>query len=279
MSGRDSKRESDIRGKDKTMRDSMVFYRSFFDATKDLPPEIYKEAMIALLEYALNGEIGNLSPTAKMFVMMAKPQIDANNQRYINGCKGGRKSEAKQEKVENTESVTEPSQNQVQTESKPELTEAKPKETNLEPNVYVYDNVNENVYVNDNKKHMCTAEADALFERLWEEYPVKKGKGQVSATQKKKLLAIGETALFKAIKRYRAELDKDSWRRAQNGGTFFNSGYVDYLDDNFVPDKVIAPKKQNKAGNQFCNFEQRDTDYDAMVKNQMHEWLDQAERA
>ncbi len=65
---------------------------------------------------------------------------------------------------------------------------------------------------------MCIAEAAALFERLWELYPVKKGKGQVSDTQKKKLLAIGETALLKAIERYRAELAKDSgWRRAQNG--------------------------------------------------------------
>ena len=44
------------------------------------------------------------------------------------------------------------------------------------------------VNVNDIKKTMC--EANALFERLWKMYPNKKGKGQVSDAQKKRLLAI-----------------------------------------------------------------------------------------
>ena len=38
---------------------------------------------------------------------------------------------------------------------------------------------------------MCKAEALALFEKDWELYPVKKGKGQVSDAQKMKLLKIG----------------------------------------------------------------------------------------
>lgn len=231
-------------------RDSMVFYRSFHEATRELPPEIYKEAMVALMDYALDGRINEVSAYANMFLQMAKPQVDANNQRYINGSKGGRKPEPKSEKGEVQKTKPEPKRNQTG--------------TNPEPNVNV--NVNENVNAKDNKKYLCTAEAAALFERLWELYPVKKGKGQVSDTQKKKLLAIGEPALLKAIERYRAELAKDSgWRRAQNGSTFFNSGYVDYLDDNFVPDKPMPQKSSSGGPNRFCNFEQRDTDYDAMV--------------
>ena len=38
-------------------RDSMVFYRSFHEATRELPSEIYKEAMVALMDYALDGRI------------------------------------------------------------------------------------------------------------------------------------------------------------------------------------------------------------------------------
>lgn len=231
-------------------RDSMVFYRSFHEATRELPPEIYKEAMVALMDYALDGRIDEVSAYANMFLRMAKPQVDANNQRYINGSKGGRKTEPKMKPEEVEKTKPEPKRNR--TETKPE------------PNVNENDNVNENV--KDNKKHLCTAEAAALFERLWELYPVKKGKGQVSDTQKKKLLAIGEPALLKAIERYRAELAKDSgWRRAQNGSTFFNSGYVDYLDANFVPDKPAPQKSSSGAQNKFCNFEQRDTDYDAIL--------------
>lgn len=244
-------------------RESMVFYRSFYEATKELPPEIYKEAMVALMDYALDGKLNKVSAYANMFLQMAKPQVDANNQRYINGSKGGRKSEPRTAKAEEEETEPEPKQNQAVTEP--------------EPN----EDVNENVNVKENKKHSCTAEATALFERLWAEYPVKKGKGQVSNTQKKRLLAIGEPALLKAIERYRAELAKDSgWRRAQNGSTFFNSGYVDYLDGNFVPDKERpAEKKSAGVPNRFHNFEQRNTDYDSMVIDQTLAWLKNEEDA
>ena len=93
---------------------------------------------------------------------------------------------------------------------------------------------------------MTKADIEAFFESIWELYPVKKGKGQVSDTQRKKLLKIGYDQMAKAIERYLNELKKDaSWRKPQNGSTFFNSGYVDYLDSNFAPDAKQAPQPQN----------------------------------
>lgn len=62
-----------------------------------------------------------------MFLQMAKPQVDTNNQRYINGSKGGRKPEPKLEKGEVQKTKAEPKRNQTGT--KPE------------PNVNVNDNV------------------------------------------------------------------------------------------------------------------------------------------
>lgn len=85
----------------------------------------------------------------------------------------------------------------------------------------------------NNKNNMCKAEALALFEKLWKLYPAKKGKGQVSDSQKMKLLKIGSEEMSRAIERYLADLKKEDWRRPQNGSTFFNSGYVDYLDKNY----------------------------------------------
>ena len=59
--------------------------------------------------------------------------------------------------------------------------------------------------------------------------------------------------MAKAIERYLKDLKKDaSWRQPQNGSTFFNSGYVDFLDKNFVPDENVArPTTQgaNRGGN------------------------------
>lgn len=84
------------------------------------------------------------------------------------------------------------------------------------------------------KKHIVQ-DAHALFEELWSLYPSKKGKGQVSEAKQKKLLVIGREEMVRAIDRYKADLKKDSgWRKPQNGSTFFNSGYVDYLDKNYV---------------------------------------------
>ena len=118
----------------------------------------------------------------------------------------------------------------------------------------VTDNVNVTVNVNDNNKNTL-ADAKALFERLWKVYPNKKGKGQVSDTQKKRLLAIGEDRLVKAIDRYSLELQKDAdWRKAQFGSTFFNSGYVDYLDENYAPGKATEHKGKSNA---FSNINHR----------------------
>ena len=79
-------------------------------------------------------------------------------------------------------------------------------------------------------------EAEAMFEELWLLYPVKKGKGQVSLSAKKRIAKVGIDEMRRAIDRYKAELAKDAdWRKPQNGSTFFNSGYVDYLDGNYEP--------------------------------------------
>ncbi len=107
-----------------------------------------------------------------------------------------------------------------------------------------------------NIKTLCKADADAeaLFEKLWPLYPVKKGKGQVSLAAKRRLLKVGHEEMVRAIDRYTTELEKDSdWRKPQNGSTFFNSGYVDYLDVNYTPGK---PKK--KAKNQTKGFAERE---------------------
>ncbi len=115
----------------------------------------------------------------------------------------------------------------------------------------------------ENKNTMCKADALALFEKLWKLYPSKKGKGQVSDTAKMRLLKIGYEEMVRAIDRYKTELEKDSdWRKPQNGSTFFNSGYVDYLDANYEPAKKSTKQKKNG----FNDFQQNDYDFDALEK-------------
>lgn len=76
----------------------------------------------------------------------------------------------------------------------------------------------------------------SFFQSIWALYPNKKGKGQVSLTQKKKLFSIGFEELSRCINRYKQS--KEEWKQWQNGSTFFNSGYIDFLDANFTEEKT-----------------------------------------
>lgn len=109
------------------------------------------------------------------------------------------------------------------------------------------------------------------FERLWKKYPSKKRKGQVSDTKKKVLYQIGEEHIQRALERYLDGLEKDaSWRKPQNGSTFFNSGYVDYLDENY--EKPQEPKPQrNPVSVLSC---ERDYDFDDLEMQLLHKQLE-----
>lgn len=91
-------------------------------------------------------------------------------------------------------------------------------------------------------------QANELFETLWKLYPNKKGKGQVSDSKKREIFNVGFDEMSRAIQRYKRDLEKDAdWRKPQNGSTFFNSGYVDYLDANYTPnDEGVSNNGQHE---------------------------------
>lgn len=107
-------------------------------------------------------------------------------------------------------------------------------------------------------------EAAQLFEKLWGQYPCKRGKAKVSDSAKIKLLKTGADQMQRALSRYLSDLKRESWRKPQNGSTFFTSGYIDYLDSNYAP----APEqpRSRAAGTKFNNFQQRDMDIDSMER-------------
>ena len=208
------------------------------------------ELFTAILCYAAGESVPELDPVTDMIFGVIQERIDRDTALYLEkvekrreaGKLGGRPKaigfSEKQEKAKKANGFFE-------------------KQNNPDS-----DNDPDNVTVN-NKNTL--ADAKAMFERLWKMYPNKKGKGQVSDTQKKRLLAIGEPTLVKAIERYSLELQKDAdWRKPQYGSTFFNNGYVDYLDDNYVPGKA---EKRPAAKNNFNNFEQRQYDYDELERD------------
>lgn len=86
--------------------------------------------------------------------------------------------------------------------------------------------------VKESKVKESKKEHSAFFESVWILYPEKKGKGSISHTQKLKLEELGFEVIKKCIERYMRS--KPSWQAYQNGSTFFNGGYIDYLDANYI---------------------------------------------
>lgn len=221
-------------------------YTDYLKHVQKLSMEQRGELFTAILCYASGEEMPELDLATDMIFGVIQERIDRDTALYLEkiqkrveaGKMGGRPKangfSEKQEKAKKANGFSEKQNNP--------------------------DNVNDNDNVKENINTL--ADAKALFERLWKMYPNKKGKGQVSDTQKKRLLAIGETTLVKAIERYSLELQKDAdWRKPQYGSTFFNSGYVDYLDDNYSPGKDTERKK-----NSFNNFDQRQYNYDDLER-------------
>ena len=68
----------------------MVFYRGFKESIDNFPPKERLAIYEAIMEYALNGTLPDLSGgSIKLIWPLIQPQLDANRGRRKNGRKGG----------------------------------------------------------------------------------------------------------------------------------------------------------------------------------------------
>ncbi len=80
------------------MKDSCIFYRDWLEGMKSFEPSLRLELLEAVLSFALNGSVSELSPQASMLFSLLKPKIERDNLKYeerrlrnqTNGMKGGR---------------------------------------------------------------------------------------------------------------------------------------------------------------------------------------------
>lgn len=120
-------------------RESFIFYGSFFEALSCLEDDVRLKCYDAVISYALSGNEPTLDGVPKAVFALIKPQIDANNERYINGCKGGRPSQKTNGFEKTSNSETNGFENEGVLENQT-ITKHKPNE-----NENVNDNDNENV--------------------------------------------------------------------------------------------------------------------------------------
>lgn len=142
-------------------RDSMIFYRSFYESVEGMSPVIKAEVYDAIFKYALDfTEPEFTDNVAKAMFTLIKPQLDANIKRFENGKKPKTK------------------QSESKTEAKDKQKESKVEANN---NVNVNDNVNENIEERKNKFYdLLTSWVDEYpkemlreFYNYWTEHGIK----------------------------------------------------------------------------------------------------------
>lgn len=120
-------------------RKSAVFYKSFYDAIRELDREAQLDTWTAIFEYAFYSNEIQTAGATKLAFRLIKPQLDANIAKYENGKKGGRPK------------IKKPSDNLNETEYKPDVNLGKTKDIPIKSKGKGNVNVNENVSLNLNK--------------------------------------------------------------------------------------------------------------------------------
>ena len=162
------------------MRDSFIFYRSFLKSIQHLDPVEQLELFQAIVQYGLDQHEPEMSRYVRAVWESIKPQLDANQRKYENGCKGGKP------KANHPVTTTEPPHNLMSN-----------------------DNGNDNEKENDNAKEegvMAKPKRDSsiLFDQFWNLYPRKTSK-QSASKAFAKLKDIDQQAAINNIARLYAE--------------------------------------------------------------------------
>jgi hypothetical protein len=127
------------------MKDSFVFYKSFYDAIKNMPDELEQaKAYNYIFEYVFEGKEPQEKNFAAAMFYMVKVNIDNAIKRYEANVENGRKG-GRPKKIENpTETQPKPKQNPTETQPKPKQ--------NLNDNDNINVNDNNNKYYYNNEK-------------------------------------------------------------------------------------------------------------------------------
>ena len=104
-------------------------------------------------------------------------------------------------------------------------------------------NIKDKIKDNNNIVHL-----PSWFEEVWKAYPNKKGKDKISKKCYKELEAAGKETLLKAIEGIKAFKEQNEWYSYQNGSTFFNGGWKDYLNTEI---KESAEHEEDTGGKEW----------------------------
>ena len=223
-------------------RDSFIFYRSFYDASKCLKTEEKAQLFDAICSYALDEKVEQLDGTAYGMFQLVKPQLDANRKRFNNGCIKKQKGSKKEAKAKQTKSKI---------------------EANV--NVNVNPNVNENLNLESKSKSLN-------FETFWSFYTpvagrdgksVDKGNKADAKKSYEKAIALNFTheTIMQALEFYLKECQKNA-RFTKHAVSWLNQAIRDefkfeqssVIQSQAPPQKLNRDQEQDRINEEFLKL-------------------------
>ena len=117
-------------------RKQFTWYRSYYDALKELPAEEFRDIVLAVCAYALDGEEPELSGVARAIFTLIRPTLEVGRSKAENRSRAEQTSLSAEQtgnRPEQTKNKPEQTQNKPeQTGNKPEQTRNKPEQTRKE---------------------------------------------------------------------------------------------------------------------------------------------------
>lgn len=187
-------------------RDSFVVYKSFLSAIKRLKRrDIQGELALAIIEYGITGVMTECGEIVELAMELIKPQIEANNQKYLNGKKGAEHGKKGGRPKKET----------------PEKPQENPNET---PNEDVNDNVNVNdiSFLEKKKQKTYTSDEGKILENSEKENPTPDLKTEDEKRQTEGVVALTEINKHKKFSENGNEIYTEYTEISHGNGSNFN---------------------------------------------------------
>lgn len=213
-------------------RGQFTFYRSFWEAVKELPPKGRAEVICAVCEYVFEEHNPQLAGVSKAIFSLIKPTLDTAARKAANGKQGGSKTKANGKQKENKK------ENEGEKEKEVEIEKEKEKESYISPPLPP---PAEKLKTGNVKFEALTG--DDGFEAFWAAYPKKSGDIREACRLYLEAIDAGAT-LQQMLDALAWQKDQDSW--LDQGGRYIPSP-AKWLANKAWLQKPIKAKPPDKS--------------------------------
>ena len=221
-------------------RTQFTFYRSYYEAVRELPKKEQTSVILAICAYALDEKTpDDLTGTAKAIFSLIKPTLDTSRRKAEVGAAGGRAKA-----------------NSKQNDSKPQA-EAKQTTSEIENKKEV--EIENEIELEIEDECPISPKPPRGFDEFWSAYPRKVGKGAAEKAYER--IKSHYALLPSMLTALEAQKQSEQWTR--DGGQFIPHPAT-WLNQRRWEDEAQKPAQAERQGRKsFSELIQEDKGYDA----------------